>query len=923
MSRNHFRSQSPLRLTAASFVVLAALLLSARGSFATPQGAPSTTGNQGVTLIYVPGTAGGITEINARNNVAFATAPWAHGSNGGIAITPDGSRMYVDNAEDASVSVFDTTTNVPLVEIPVGMNPIGLAITPDGSRAYVSSQGSDSVSVIAIATNSVIKTIPVGAGENPIWVTISADGSRAYVSNQSGGTISVIDTASNTVLTNFPIGSLPFHSAFSRDGRFLWVSVQGESVVKLVDVNTNTIVSSIPAGPVPRGIAFTPDGSRAYVADFFSNTVAVIDVLGRSLTGFVTVGNSPWNLGITPKGIAYVANFADNTISVFDTSTNVVTATLPARQGPADVLVNTTARPRILNYSFVTFDPPGSVDTVAQAVNDNGESVGRFQDTGGVVHGYLRHADGTFVTLDPPGSVFTVALGINNMGTIVGEWQEQSSAFHGFTRSPSGSYTTTDFPGAVDSELSAINLQGNLLGDYDLGDLNTSIGFLDTHGMFNSFEDPAATPMETLALGINAANFVSGFFDDPAGNEHSFVRAPNAQFHNFDFPFADFTDAFKLNDSGTLVGQYATNFPIHGFVLSGAMSLTGPPSPCQFLSFDYPDSQNTGTRGINNAGQIAGFYRVRGNPARHGFLATPNVAGNSGQNNQCQETASFSTRHGVNFASFDFPGSTNTQATAITPSGEIVGRYFASNGSQHGFVLRDGSFSAVDIPGATSTDVAWVNASGAIVGTYGTSTGGHAYVLNGGAISTIDFPSANPVCTAGFGISNSGDIVGVGFACNDFFHGQGYLFSRGQFTVIDVPGATGTFPTMVIDTTRIVGTYIGSDGVFHGFFRKAENFTTIDVPNSTFTWITGINPEGEIVGFYNSQDGNQHGFVLRDGEFITIDIPGATTSEGNGIDPQGDVVGRYLTPDGNAHGYFLRCATCSHPDATRLAGPRP
>lgn len=38
------------------------------------------------------------------------------------------------------------------------------------------------------------------------------------------------------------------------------------------------------------------------------------------------------------------------------------------------------------------------------------------------------------------------------------------------------------------------------------------------------------------------------------------------------------------------------------------------------------------------------------------------------------------------FRSFDFPGSTNTQATAITPSGEIVGRYFTADGNQHGFV---------------------------------------------------------------------------------------------------------------------------------------------------------------------------------------------------------------------------------------------
>jgi len=310
---------------------------------------------------------------------------------------------------------------------------------------------------------------------------------------------------------------------------------------------------------------------------------------------------------------------------------------------------------------------------------------------------------------------------------------------------------------------------------------------------------------------------------------------------------------------------------------------------------------------------------VRGTPGRHGFLATPGMglAENRNQSNECQEIAEFSTRHGASFASFEFPDSTNTQATAITPSGEILGRYNSSDGQQHGFVLRDGVFSSVDVPGSISTDAAWVNASGAIVGSYGNNAGGHAYVLKGAAITTIDFPSANPGCTAGFGISNAGDVVGVGFACNDFLHGHGYVLSRGQFTQIDVPGAVGTFPTMIIDSASIVGTYLGSDGVFHGFLRQAGKFITIDVPNSTFTWITGINSGGAIVGFYNSQDGNQHGSVLNDGEFITIDIAGATSSEGNGIDPQGDVVGRYITPDGYTHAYFLRCVTCSRRDPTR------
>ncbi len=256
---------------------------------------------------------------------------------------------------------------------------------------------------------------------------------------------------------------------------------------------------------------------------------------------------------------------------------------------------------------------------------------------------------------------------------------------------------------------------------------------------------------------------------------------------------------------------------------------------------------------------------------------------------------------------FDFPLADNTQATAINPSGVIVGRYFPPDTHHHGFVLKNGAFTSVDV-GSISTDAAWINASGAIVGSYQNSDGKlHAYVSSGGAITTIDFSADPNVNTTGYGISDAGDVVGVGFVDGDFFHGQGYVFSHGQLTVIKFPDASGTLPTMVLGPNRIVGNYVDADNVGHGFLLSHGVRTTIDVPNSTFTWITGINPEGHIVGFYYGQDGKQHAFLLKSGRFITIHIPGSTGSQevANGIDPQDDVVGFFSTADGRVRSYFL------------------
>ena len=50
--------------------------------------------------------------------------------------------------------------------IHVGNGPVGIAITPDGSKAYVANQFDNTVSVIATATNTVVTTI--GVGSSPI-----------------------------------------------------------------------------------------------------------------------------------------------------------------------------------------------------------------------------------------------------------------------------------------------------------------------------------------------------------------------------------------------------------------------------------------------------------------------------------------------------------------------------------------------------------------------------------------------------------------------------------------------------------------------------------------------------------------------------------------------------------------------------------
>ncbi len=99
-----------------------------------------------------------------------------------------------------------------------------------------------------------------------------------------------------------------------------------------------------------------------------------------------------------------------------------------------------------LSSAFSFFNFIGNT-TVANGINNAGDIVGYFQDSSGVVHGFLYNGT-TYTTLDDPyASGSTEALGINNNGEIVGIFTDSSGRVDGFLYNiNTGAWTTLDDP---------------------------------------------------------------------------------------------------------------------------------------------------------------------------------------------------------------------------------------------------------------------------------------------------------------------------------------------------------------------------------------------------------------------------------------------------------------------------------------------
>jgi YVTN family beta-propeller protein len=168
--------------------------------YVTNQGGLTTLG----TLSVIATTSNSVTAtVTLASGVAAKSAP------AGVAVTPDGTRVYVTNngAGPAGVWVISTSSNTVTATVTGIVQAIGIAVTPDGARAYPTHIPTNAVSVISTATNTVAATVGVGGGPNGIDVT--PDGARVYVANGTTNNVSVISTASNTVTATVAVGQGP------------------------------------------------------------------------------------------------------------------------------------------------------------------------------------------------------------------------------------------------------------------------------------------------------------------------------------------------------------------------------------------------------------------------------------------------------------------------------------------------------------------------------------------------------------------------------------------------------------------------------------------------------------------------------------------------------------------------------------------
>lgn len=228
----------------------------------------------------------------------------------GLALSPDGSRLFVVNAADGTLNaiVLDGASSGRIAgTFKVASERLNsVAVAPDGKALFVTEVEKGRVYKLAYQNNGdeardAAKIVGYAeAGEFPQGVIVSADGHTVYTADTGSNTISVIDTKKLERRTSIGVGERPYSLEFGPEGK-MYVTTNVHTV-EVIDPTTDKALEPLDLGELTRlqGLAVSSAG-QVFVADGLTDLVQEIDRSGKAR---LDPGDIPQGEEFSPTDVA-------------------------------------------------------------------------------------------------------------------------------------------------------------------------------------------------------------------------------------------------------------------------------------------------------------------------------------------------------------------------------------------------------------------------------------------------------------------------------------------------------------------------------------------------------------------------------------------------------------------------------------------
>lgn len=191
--------------------------------------------------------------------VSTQSLPWSrprprHDSPAGLAIGPDGKKIFIALDDRDEVAEADTGSRQVLRRAKVAGAPYGLAIDPAGRKLFVACRKADRIVVLDSISLEEIGSAPVGMGPVAVAYCRTSGGDRLVVANSMSDDISVVAVSPLKELSRLTAGREPFAVAVATDGASVFVAnrMVGLASLKSAPASELTVVNAATARVISR-----------------------------------------------------------------------------------------------------------------------------------------------------------------------------------------------------------------------------------------------------------------------------------------------------------------------------------------------------------------------------------------------------------------------------------------------------------------------------------------------------------------------------------------------------------------------------------------------------------------------------------------------------------------------------------------------
>ncbi len=211
---------------------------------------------------------------------------------------------YVVNQSLKKISVIDLNSLEPVALIDVPNTPKGMAITPDGDKLFVGSARTNEVWVIDTQTRSLSATVKINGFSRCVRVIVSDDGQYVAVREFNGSKLAFLNANDGSVLNVLDLGfksKSGNNGDLATQGDYLYVAANTGELSK-IDWATQTVVQQIQDINF-QGMDIFRSGEFLYAAVRTNKSqMVIINTENLKILRRITVnGTSPWDVAIRPN----------------------------------------------------------------------------------------------------------------------------------------------------------------------------------------------------------------------------------------------------------------------------------------------------------------------------------------------------------------------------------------------------------------------------------------------------------------------------------------------------------------------------------------------------------------------------------------------------------------------------------------------